>query len=160
MRTIGEFYKDEILSLPREKTKIVELPSGSGKSRIEQDLFGWRLYQGKDSIECHLEEEARYLKLFLDSYVTGIVCVPIDDDYLKMIVPRLEKLKKKIDEIIEFRVDGILNRLIQEQARHSVYSELIKEVYEFADKEENDVDDEDNELENGDSINEDTGITR
>jgi hypothetical protein len=77
-----------------------------------------------------------------------------------MIVPRLEKLKKKIDEIIEFRVDGILNRLIQEQARHSVYSELIKEVYEFADKEENDVDDEDNELENGDSINEDTGITR
>lgn len=125
MRTIGQFYKEKVLCLPKNKIKRVELPSSSNETRIEQDLFGWKLYSGKDFIECRSEEEARYLKVFLDAGVTE-VCVPKEDEYLKSILPELENLKRKIDEILNSYLETILNRKIREQLKHEVFMELTK----------------------------------
>jgi hypothetical protein len=125
MRTIGRFYREEILSLPPEKLAPIELPTNWDDTRIEKDLFGWKLYSGADFIECRSEEEARYLKVFIDSRVTEVF-VPKDDQDLKTILPKLENLKRKIDEIVNSYLETVLNRKIRERIRHEVFVELTK----------------------------------
>jgi len=125
MRTIGQFYREEILSLPKEKLASVELPANRDETRIEQDLFGWKLYFGTDFIECRSEEEARYLKVFLDSGMTEIY-IPKEDEYLKNIIPQLERLKKKIDEIVNSYLETVLDRKIRERVKHEVFMEITK----------------------------------
>ncbi len=127
MRTIGKFYEDEILCLPKRKLKKV-LPRGVGEIKIDRDLFGWKLYEGKEYIECRSEEEARYLKIFLDTDVVYKVYVPKDDEHLKNILPKFEKLKNKIDEIINDVLYSVLNRNINARARREVYKEITKEI--------------------------------
>jgi hypothetical protein len=125
MRTIGRFYREEILSLPPEKLAPIELPTNWEDTRIEKDLFGWKLYSGEDFIECRSEEEARYLKVFIDSRVAEVF-VPTDDQDLKTILPNLENLKRKIDEIVNSYLETVLNRKIRERIRHEVFVELTK----------------------------------
>lgn len=124
MKTIGEFYREKILS--REYIISRKLPNNSGKSKIEKDLFAWKLYSGKTFIECRSEEEARYLKVFLDAGMTEI-CVPEDDEYLKSILPELESLKSKIEQIVNSYLESILNHnKIREKVKHEVFMELTK----------------------------------
>jgi len=54
------------------------------------------------------------------------VCVPKDSEYLKNILPELEKLKARIDEIINFYTAGILNSKIRKKIRDEVYMEITK----------------------------------
>jgi len=125
MKTIGEFYREKILSLDKNLLVKKKLPENIGTIMIEKDLFGWKLYCGKSFIACHSEEEARYLKIFLE---TGMkeVYVPKDEEYLKSILPELEGLKRRIDEIINSYIDGILNSKIREQLKWQVYMEITK----------------------------------
>lgn len=127
MQTLGEFYKEKILSRKGLVTK--ELPSGPEKAVIERDLFGWKLYVGKKYIECRSEEEARYLKVF---HAAGLrtVKVPRKYEYLKELLPELETLKKKIDEIVSAYTMGILSRKLRQKARGAIWSEIMKEAYE------------------------------
>jgi hypothetical protein len=123
LKTLGEFYKEKILSC----TDLipVQLPNGNGENRVEKDLFGWKLYAGKDCIECRSGEAARYLKILLDAGMTE-VSVPKDEDYLKSILPELERLKKKIDEIVDSYLDSVLDRRVRERVRSEVFMELTK----------------------------------
>jgi len=124
MKTLGEFYREKILSLPESSLVKRELPDSSGEIRIERDLFGWKVYSGKNFIECRSEEEARYLKIFLDAGLKDVY-VP-DDEHLKDILPELEALKARIDEIINSYLDGILNPRIRERIRSEVYNEITR----------------------------------
>lgn len=123
MKTLGEFYREKVLSHKGKSTKI--LPNGSGEIKIEQDLFGWKLYSGKEFFECRSEEEARYLMVFLDAGLTEVY-VPKDDEYLKSILPDLEKLKAKIDGVINSYLETILNRRIRERVKQEVFAEITK----------------------------------
>ena len=123
MRTIGEFYKEEIL--PRKGLVIQQLPTNAGETGIVRDLFGWRLFSGKESIECRSEEEARYLKVFLDVGLTE-VGVPDDDEFLKAILPKLERLKSRTFEIIDSYLATVLDRRVREQVRHEILAEITK----------------------------------
>jgi hypothetical protein len=124
MRTLGEFYKEKVLG--RSDLADREFPDYRGEGTVSRDLFGWKLYsdKGKNFIECRSEEEARFLKIFFDSGM-DIVAVPGDNNYLKTIVPELERLKKSIDEIISLYVDGVLNRKLKTRVKRQVYQELI-----------------------------------
>ncbi|MCK4760745.1 MAG: hypothetical protein KAW12_01000 [Candidatus Aminicenantes bacterium] len=123
MLTIGEFYKENILGRIDLYTR--DLSEYNGETRVEKDLFGWKLYLGKSFIECSSGEEARYMKVFFDTGKPE-VDVPADKEFLKSIVPELERLKRRMDEIINFFVDTIRSRKIREQIKYEVYQENIK----------------------------------
>ena len=123
MKTLGEFYREKILSHKNLIPK--KLPENSDLIKIEKDLFGWKLYSGKNFIECRSEDEARYLKIFLEAGLTK-VRVPKDDEYLKTILTELETLKLKIDRIINSYLESILDIKIRKRLREEVWSEISK----------------------------------
>lgn len=125
MKFIGEFYKEEVLSLSKRSLFKKELPDNSGEIKIERDLFSWKLFSGKNFIECRSEEEARYLKIFADLGVTEVF-IPKDDAHLNSILPELERLKTRADEILNSYLETILDRKIKERLRHEVYMEILK----------------------------------
>ena len=127
MRTIGKFYLDEVMCLPKSKLKKVELPSDNDNSKIDHDLFGIKLYAGDEYIECRSEEEARYLKVFLDSGVREVY-IPKDDEYLKTILPKLEYIKSKIDEFLADAMYSLFDRKLKAQLKHEVFMEVTKEM--------------------------------
>lgn len=127
MQTLGEFYKEKILSRKGLATK--ELPTCPGKIIIERDLFGWKLFVGKKYVECRSEEEARYLKVFGEAGLKTVK-IPRKDEYLKELLPGLETLKKRIDEIVDRYTMGILSRKFRQKARGAIWGEIMKEAYE------------------------------
>lgn len=136
MKRIGAFYKEKILSLPKKSLTMREAPYLSPENmKIERDLFGWKIWytrstrKSREYIECRSEEEARYLKVLLDVGMREIF-IPKDDEYLKSILPELELLKKKTDEILNSYLESILNRQIRAQLKHEVYMEIAhNEIY-------------------------------
>lgn len=124
MPTLGDFYREKILS--QKDLVDRKLPTNSGKIEIKQDLFGCKLFFGKkEFLECRSEDEARYLKVWMESGMNEI-SVPKDEEYLKTVVPELEALKKKIDQVIHDYTFGILNRKIRERIRREVYQEITQ----------------------------------
>jgi hypothetical protein len=123
MRTLGQFYREKIAG--RNDLFTREFPDYYRESEIVKDLFGWKLYSGKNYIECRSKEEARFLQIYFDAGMAD-VSVPADNEYLKSILPDLEYLKTEIDKIIGHYVDGVFNRKIRERIRHEVYQEIIK----------------------------------
>lgn len=124
MQLLGEFYRDKILSLGRNKLITRELPYNHGSNKVMADLFCWRLYSGKKYIKCRSEDEALYLKVFLE---TGLreVKVPKDDKYLKKIMPQLLYLKRRHDEIIEDELEYINSPRIKETVRNKIWSKVL-----------------------------------
>ena len=125
MKTIGEFYYKRVLSLPEEQTKTVTLPPNIGEMRIEPGLFEWKLWAGKRWVACRSEAEARYLQVFLDAGMSE-VRVPLDEDYLASILPQLEEIKRRIDDILAEYMEGLLSRKLRAQLRHMVYAEITQ----------------------------------
>lgn len=123
MQMLGEFYREKILS--HKGTILKSLENHSGEIRAQKDLFGWKLYSGKNFIECKSEEEARYLKVFLEAGLTE-VRVPKDDEYLKNILPELEKLKVKIDKIINSYLETIMSRKVRTELLTKVWADILK----------------------------------
>ncbi|MGB9835031.1 MAG: hypothetical protein ACPLPW_08720, partial [bacterium] len=121
--TLGKFYREKILS--QESLLEKTLPRASGEVKIEQGLFGWRLSFGHEKIECHSEEEARFLKTFLEAGMDKVK-IPEDKDYLRSILPEVEKLKARIDEIIDSYLESIMDPKIREKLRHQLWSEIMK----------------------------------
>lgn len=123
MKLIGEIYKEKILT--RKDLVNRELPYNYYESQIIKDLFGYKLVCGKHQVECATEEEARYLKIFLDIGLTEIK-IPRDHKFLCEILPELETCKIGIDEIMNDFMKGILNRRARERLKHEVYMEFAK----------------------------------
>jgi len=123
MKTLGEFYREKILTHKPLITK--KLPQNSDTVRIERDLFGWKLFSGRDFIECRSEDEARYLKVFLEAGLEK-VRVPKNDNYLKTILPELETLKSRIDRIINSYAETILDVRLRKRLKEEVWAEISK----------------------------------
>ncbi|NVM56468.1 MAG: hypothetical protein HWN66_22410 [Candidatus Helarchaeota archaeon] len=118
--TLGKFYQEKILNQKTLYSKT--LPEPADEMKVERDLYGWRLYSGRRSIECKSESEARYLKVWLEAGVRKVK-IPKDKNYLKNIVSELEASKKKIDAIINSYLSSILdiklrNRILRQLWQH------------------------------------------
>jgi len=123
--TLGKFYQESILN--QEALYSKSLPEDVGDIDIKHSLFGWRLYSGKQSIDCASESEARYLKVWLEAGVNK-VRVPQNESYLHAIVPQLESLKQRVDEIIEPYLSSIVNVRIRDRILHQVWAQLTEGV--------------------------------
>lgn len=122
MKTLGEFYREKVLTAP--KLRLCELPAADGEIRVEKDLFGWVLVVNGTKVQCASEAEARFLRVFRDAGMTEVK-VPEDEDYLLRILPELERLKARTDEIVESYLESILDRRLRDRLRHEVYAELL-----------------------------------
>jgi len=128
--TIGKFYREKILSQESLSTKTLALVGRTVSSpyksiKIEQDLLGWKLYSGRRHIECRSQEEARYLRIFLEAGL-GEVKVPEDDEYLKSILPELEALKTKADKIVSSYLESIVDSKTRAKIEHQLWTEMMK----------------------------------
>lgn len=52
--------------------------------------------------------------------------MPKDENYLKNIVPELEKTKERVDEIVEDYLSSILDTKIRDKISHQVWMEIVK----------------------------------
>ncbi|MCD6358771.1 MAG: hypothetical protein J7L90_02305, partial [Dehalococcoidia bacterium] len=121
--TLGKFYQEKILILKTLRTE--RLPVASGKVRLEQELFGWRLSYGRKLIACASEPEARYLKVWLEAGLESVK-IPKDEAYLASIIPELEELKQKIDGVFENYLVSILDSRTRQHLLHQLWQEITK----------------------------------
>lgn len=123
MKTLGEFYRERVLS--QKGLDKREMPVGNGRCEVVKDLFGWKLVIDRSSVPCRSEAEARFLKVYVDAGMTE-VAIPKDDTYLEQILPELERLKVRTDEIIESYLDTIPDRRVRERLRQEVFAGLLE----------------------------------
>ncbi|MDP8202044.1 MAG: N-6 DNA methylase [Candidatus Tenebribacter burtonii] len=124
--TLGSFYKKNILN--QKKIKKIKLPNIGLNifPNIDKELMGWRLYYSKkDFIICDTEEEARFIKIFIDTEIEEL-SVPTDTNYLSSIISNLEKIKEKVDDIINESVETIYSTKLRNNLRHQLIREIIK----------------------------------
>ena len=119
--TLGKIYAEKVLNQPCLETK--SLPPADDDISIKKTLMGWRLYSGKQSIDCTSELEARYLKIWLEARLDSVKTPP-DEGYLGVIVPELESLKQKIDEIIAPYLDSIVNVKTKDRISRQLWMEI------------------------------------
>ncbi|MCX6639602.1 MAG: hypothetical protein NTW14_03850 [bacterium] len=131
MELMGEWYRDKVLN--QQDLVEIDLPRGDGEIRIENELFCWRLYRGKNYIECATEEQARYLKVWLTSRQCDIF-MPTDENYLKEILPDLEEVKEITDEVIEEKTDGIISYRKREKLLNLIWYKVMKDSFEAEEK--------------------------
>jgi type I restriction-modification system DNA methylase subunit len=121
--TLGKFHREKVLSQKQLYTKA--LPKAGDEIAVRQSLLGWRLYSGKEYIDCASELEARYLRVWLQAGMVEVK-VPKDEGYLETIVPELESLKAKIDDAIEAHLSFIANPRTRDRIVHRLWQEITK----------------------------------
>ena len=122
-KLFGHFYNEKILS--QKNLKTVKLFHPTKEVKIEHGLFGWRLSSGKDHIDCESEEEARYLKIWIDAGLDEVK-IPEDKKHLKAVLAELEALKEKIDQTIYEHVSSIVNQKLRDKIMQKLQGELFK----------------------------------
>ena len=120
-----KFYEEKILN--QKELKNVKLFSPAKTPVIDNSLFGWRILAGKDFIQCENEQEARYLKVWLDAGLSDEVKVPNDEKYLKRILPELENLQARISKIISEHLESITSQKLQAKVIHHLQRSLFDE---------------------------------
>lgn len=124
--TLGTFYKNNILN--QKKLKKINLPNIGLNfiPHIDKELMGWRLYYSKkDFIICDSEEEARFIKVFLDFEIEEL-SIPTDINYLSSIISNLENLKEKIDNVINDSLETIYSTKLKNNLKHQLVREVSK----------------------------------
>lgn len=126
MQLIGDFYRDKILTRDDLVQREVTLSSDEEPEIIEH-LFGWELCANGTALDCRSEAEARYLRIFVELGLHE-VAVPDSDEYLKQILPDLEYLKRRADEILDEHLETVFDSRIKSKVRRDVYAEIAKAV--------------------------------
>ncbi len=121
--TIGDLYREKILS--RNDLKLRRIQTGRGDKTVENGLFGWSLNNGGVPVECSSETEAKYLKTLVECGMDEIQ-VPQDEKSLKKITEELIKIKSKIDEVVDYYLESIVNQKTKDKLDHLVWAGLIR----------------------------------
>jgi len=121
-KKFNNWYKEKILSRKDLRTKsLLELES---RPEIKKSLFSWQIKDGKKTIECQSENEARYLKVWLEVGAKSIK-IPQDEKYLLEVTEELENFKLEIDNIIEFYLGSILDQKLKSQILYQIWQRII-----------------------------------
>ena len=125
MKTLGEFYREHVLSLPKKSLKKRELPVNYGPVTMRQEIFGWKLLSGREQLDCRSQAEARYLRIFWEAGAYDIM-VPREDAQIEPFLPELERMKSRMEEIIGDFASTLRSPKLREQLRQEVFAELIQ----------------------------------
>jgi len=120
-QSLGDFYKKRVLS--KKPLKKVKLPKLERPVKLEKTLLDYRLSSGRESIDCSTEEEGRYLRVFLEAGWEEVL-MPEEDEYLRLILPQLEKIALKVKEAIDYYTDSILDSRLREQIDRLVWQKV------------------------------------
>ena len=123
--SLDEFYKHKVLS--QNQLSVKNLPAFSKDVSIQQSLFGWRLYSGKEFIECTSEIEAHYLRVWLEAGIAEIK-IPQDNTYLSAILLELEGISTKIHDTVDFYFDSITSIKTKDKLRRLIWLEITKNI--------------------------------
>jgi len=122
--TLGKLYSEKV-----KKSKIplrtVHLPAKTDKIRIDSEIFGFRLISGRKHVDCKTEDEAKYLKIFLEAGMEKVK-IPKQELHLKQILPELQQIKQKIDKVIESDISTIINVKLRKKLEHLIWQEVMK----------------------------------
>jgi hypothetical protein len=100
-----EKFKDIYEQTCKERCYDKELFGKTGHAKIQRTLDNrFSIRMGQKSILCESEDEARYMKIFADIGLDE-VSIPKNLDYLRRIIPEIEKLNKKIDDVIREKIE-------------------------------------------------------
>jgi len=122
MQLIGDFYRDQILR--RNDLVYRQIPVDLYEPpEIIEHLFGWELRSDGSVVDCRSEVEARYLQIFVELGLHE-VAVPDSEEYLKKILPDLEYLKNRVDEILTEYLETVFDPRIKLKVRRQVYAEI------------------------------------
>ena len=124
MQLIGDFYRDRILTRDDLQQRELTLPVDK-EPQIIKYLFGWQLVAGDDSIDCRSEVEARYLRIFVELGLHE-VAVPDSDEFLDRVLPELEYLKERADQILNEHLETVFDPRVKAKVRRDVYAEISK----------------------------------
>ncbi len=119
--TIGNFYKTKILSL--KELKDIKLFKPGKKVETEKGIFGWRVKSGKKYIDCTSEEEAQYIKIFIESGFEEIK-IPKDQTYINQILPELKSIREATDKTLSTYLSSITQRKLREKIKNIILMEV------------------------------------
>ncbi len=131
MRGFGQIYQELVLSLPGHKRQRFNLSQPVSGFWIKKCLFGWQLFYTRSgsrkvySIQCDSELKARYLRLMLEIGIKEFY-IPVEEGSLAEVVKELERWKEKVDELIDFYLNGISSPVVKGRVRRGVYATLVK----------------------------------
>lgn len=121
MERFGDYYEEKILPLKNLAERELHGSACYGETELKPDLFGWKItVEGKYNFEADTELEARYLLVFLELGWRRVK-VPRDQESLAEVLPRLEYLKRRADEMINEKLSGILSRKMRDEIRWKTY---------------------------------------
>lgn len=120
MENFYDFCQEKVLPLGSKKLTKRELVGYVcwNETEIIQNLFGWqiRVEDGKHIFDCRSETEARYLRVFIEMGAREVF-VPKDEAYLDEILPRLEYLRRRAEEVYDNRMKTVFSRKLREEVR-------------------------------------------
>lgn len=132
MQLLSEYCMEKVISLGPDKLIVKKAPWDRNAEtldiKIEPELFFWRLYHGKKYIQCESEEEAEFMKIFMEARQSRIA-IPKDPEYLKKILPELKELKKKHDDVIEDTIDTLFSKKLRERALAKIWMGVFADEY-------------------------------
>lgn len=123
MELIGDYYAEKVLSLEKKRLRKHELLGYCcwNETKLAPNLFGWQIIvEDKHRFDCNTETEARYLRVFLELGWREVF-VPKDEKHLAEILPRLEYLKHRADELLDTKLATVFNRKLRAEVRRKVY---------------------------------------
>lgn len=122
--TLGAYYASNVLKLKALKTQ--KLPKLETAIKIVgPNVFGnWELTTGKKKLECPSEEEAKYVKVWIEAGADSIA-VPVELPALKKVLPRIKELAKEHAALVEEEISGFGEKE-QAAVRHRFWQEAIE----------------------------------
>lgn len=122
--TLGKLYREKVKKI-KMSLRTVHLPAKTDKIRIDSEIFGFRLISGRKHVDCKTEDEAKYLRIFLEADMEKVK-IPKQELHLKQILPELQKIKQKIDKVIESDISTIINVKLRKKLEHLIWQEMMK----------------------------------
>lgn len=95
--------------------------------KIEKDLFGWKLWVGKEPIETASEEEARFLRTFLEMGFNEAP-LPSDEKTLRETLPALEEAFRRAETKLSAGTVTLLDDENERTVKRMVWDLVRKKV--------------------------------